>query len=84
MKKVLLSFGMFYLTSLAAIAGNELTSNPGDPKKEKEKQSTFSLAEGYFSLFNFFFMEETKVDSTAIRPSKVDPRKESALKQNPW
>jgi hypothetical protein len=44
MKKVLLSFGMFYLTSLAAIAGNELTSNPGDPKKEKEKQSGVCVA----------------------------------------
>lgn len=84
MKKVLLSFALFYLTSMAAVAGNELTVNPGDPKKEKEKESTFSLADGYFSLFNFFFTEETKVDTTTFRPSKIAPRKESALKQYPW
>ena len=56
MKKVLFVFLMASFTSLVAAASNEVLTNPapGDPKKDPIKPPTFTLAQGYFSLFNLF------------------------------
>jgi hypothetical protein len=64
MKKILFTALLLYSTSIAAIASNEGTCQQGDPKKQEKPTPTFSLAEGYFSLFSLFIQEPAKVDTT--------------------
>jgi hypothetical protein len=54
MKKAISIFLFASFTSLVAGASNRVLASPGDPKKEKDKQPTFTLSQGYFSLFNIF------------------------------
>ncbi len=53
MKKAVPVFIFASFTSLVAEAGNDIIS-PGDPKKEQKQESSFTIAQGYFNLFNIF------------------------------
>jgi hypothetical protein len=64
MKKIAFVFILSTCTSLFAAAKHELTSlTPGDPKKEQDKQPTFTLAKGYFSWFTLFSNPVTQADT---------------------
>lgn len=67
MKKVAFVFILIMSTSLFAAAKNDLSNiNPGDPKKEQDKQPTFTLAKGYFSWFTLFSNPVVNVDTVKL------------------
>lgn len=77
MRKLLFTAVFIYSTSLAAVASTESTLPQGDPKKQEKPTSTFSLAEGYFSLFSLFLSEPVKTDTLHQVRFKVE-RKDGA------
>ncbi len=70
MKKVVFIFCITSFTSLLAAAKNELNTPPGDPKKEEKKESSFSLANGYFNLFNIFAITPPAPDSLRVKENE--------------
>jgi hypothetical protein len=77
MKYKLIVFSTFTFLALGAIAGNDLTTRPGDPKKEKEKSPSFKLSSGYFNLFNILNTEPAKTDSTEQKSAPAPIRQEN-------
>jgi hypothetical protein len=76
MKKAAFIFLLASFSSLVAAAGNDVLVEPGDPKKEQQKQPpTFTLAQGYFSIFNIFSMPLPEPDTSrvAIPPVITQP-----------
>ncbi len=67
MKKVLFLFFCASFTSLLAAAKNDLTPDPGDPKKEEKKENTFTLSQGYFNLFNIFSVTPPTSDTLKVK-----------------
>lgn len=78
MKKSLLTLLSSMFLSVAALAASDQKQDQGDPKKEKETKapSSFSLTEGYFSLFDIF-KDAPKPDSLLTR-LPVPPSKSGA------
>ncbi len=74
MKKVAFIFILISCTSLVAAASNEILVNPGDPKKEQDKQPTFTLAKGYFSWFNIFSAPVIQADTFRVVTPTVTPK----------
>lgn len=66
MKKSLFTLITSMFLSVAAVAANDQKIDQNDPQKDKEKKNSFSLTEGYFSIFEIL-LDAPKPDS--IRPS---------------
>lgn len=65
MKKSLLTLVSSMVLSVAAYAANDQKIDQNDPQKDKEKKNSFSLTEGYFSIFEIL-LDTPKPDS--LRP----------------
>ncbi|MBX7051356.1 MAG: hypothetical protein K1X54_04915 [Flavobacteriales bacterium] len=69
MKKILIASIFISFSSLIYAAGNEVLSDPGDPKKQQQQQQqqpTFSLSKGYFSLFNIIPCTKPQPDTSRV------------------
>lgn len=64
MKKIAFVIIFISYAGMLVAASNEVMADPGNPKKEQEKQVTFSLAKGYFSFFNLFSSSHAQPDSS--------------------
>lgn len=74
MKKALFLFFFASFASLVAAANNDLKASPGDPKKEEKKENSFSLAQGYFNLFNIFSITLPAPDTLRVKePEALTP-----------
>jgi hypothetical protein len=67
MKRIVLTISASTLLSAAALASNGKNTGPGDPQKPADQKTTFGLSDGYFSIFNIFFPESPKADTTSIK-----------------
>lgn len=74
MKKIVLVFIFSSLTTLMIAAVNDIVENPGDPKQPQQTHPTFSLATGYFSLFNIFAKSPEKSDTTRVQSIMIEPK----------
>jgi hypothetical protein len=79
MKYKLLVFTVLTSLALGATASNDLTTKPGDPKKEKEKSPSFKLSSGYFNLFNILNTEPAKTDTTGQKAAPATIRQENKI-----
>ena len=73
MKKIALLLIFSSLTTFMIAAATDIMGNPGDPKKT-DQQPTFSLASGYFSLFNIFTKNPVTPDSTKVQNIWKEPK----------
>lgn len=76
MKYKLIVFSVLTFLALGATAA-EQTTKPGDPKKDKEKSSSFKLSSGYFNLFNILNTEPAKADTTEQKAVPAPIRQEN-------
>lgn len=81
MKKAAFVFLLASFSTLVAAASNEVVAKPGDPKKEQKQESSFTLAQGYFNIFNIFSVatppqaDTLKVKTQEPTPSSGSPKK---------
>jgi hypothetical protein len=68
MKKILILSLFLSFSSLIYAAGEEVLADPGDPKKDKQPQPTFTLSKGYFSLFNIIPSTQQRPDTSKVVP----------------
>lgn len=81
MKKSSLALIVFSATALGAFASGTEQTGPGDPKKAKQEEKSFSYSKNYFNIFSIFDWDEAIADTiNASRPLLVQPRKEPATK----
>ena len=71
MKKILIASIFLSFSSLVFAAGHDVMASPGDPKKEKQPQPSFSLSKGYFSLFNIIPYTKPQPDTAKVIPAPV-------------
>lgn len=74
MKKIALVLIFSSLTTLMIAAAHDIMENISDPKKADQQQPTFSLAPGYFSLFNIFTKNPVTPDSTIAQSTLQEPK----------
>jgi hypothetical protein len=79
MKKSILTLMSSLVLSYAAVAANDQKQDQQDPSKDKEKKVSFSLTDGYFSIFEIF-LEKPKVD-TLRAPISPKPNNSGANKK---